>query len=85
MAGGIAGVGGLVSGVATDLVVGKILEDDENLSEHEREARKNGRDVGKMGAIAGGLAAIAVGVAAPAVLGIGAALGVYHLAKENKK
>lgn len=30
-------------------------------------------------------AAIAVGVAAPAVLGIGTAMGVYHLTKENKK
>jgi hypothetical protein len=35
--------------------------------------------------VGGGAAAIAVGVAAPAVLGIGAALGIYHLVKENKK
>ncbi|WP_445633842.1 hypothetical protein NSTC745_05566 [Nostoc sp. DSM 114161] len=94
---GIAGVGGLVSGVATDFVVGKILEDDTHLPKHEREARKNGRDAGKLGAMAGGIAggaaaaivgggaAIAVGVAAPAVLGIATAMGVYHLAKENEK
>ncbi|AFY35017.1 lecithin retinol acyltransferase family protein [Calothrix sp. PCC 7507] len=89
VAGGIAGAGGIASGIATDLVVGKILEDDEHLPKHEREARKNGREAGQvastLGGIAGtvaaatlgGSAAIATAVAAPVVLGMAAAFGVY--------
>ncbi len=84
--GSIAGVGGLVSGIATDLVVGKMLEDDESLPKHEREARKNARLAGQVASTAGGFAgtvaatmvgggaAVAVGVAAPAILGIGIGL-----------
>lgn len=96
-AAGISGVGGLVSGVATDLVVGKILEDDKNLPQHERDARKNGRIAGQvastMGAIGGtvaagmigGSTAVAAAVAAPAVLGIAIGLGAYHFMKGEKK
>jgi hypothetical protein len=96
-AAGIAGVGSLVSGVATDLIVGKMLEDDESLPEHEREARNNARVAGRVASMAGGIAGtiaatmvggagvIAIGVAAPAVLGIGIGLGSYHLLKANQE
>lgn len=92
-AAGIAGVGGIASGLAADFVVGKILEDDEALTESEREARKNARIAGQVastiggvgGSIAavtvGGSAAVAAAVAAPAVLGIAVGLGAYHLLK----
>lgn len=95
VAGGIAGVGGLASGIATDLVVGKMLEDDKHLPQQEREARKNARQAGQIastvGGIAGTVAASAIGgsavvaaaVAAPAVLGVAAALGIYHLSKKD--
>lgn len=92
-AAGIGGVGGIVSGLAAEFIVGKILEDDEALTESEREARKNGRIAGQVastiggvgGSIAaimvGGSAAVATAVAAPAVLGIAIGLGSYHLLK----
>lgn len=95
-AAGIAGAAGLVSCVATDLVVGKMLEDDGSLPEQEREARKNAKRAGQVASMAGGVAgtiaaatvggasAIAIGVAAPAVLGIGIGLGSYHLLKGNQ-
>jgi hypothetical protein len=97
VAGGIAGAGGIVSGVATDMVVGKMLEDDKHLPKHEREARKNGRQAGQIASTVGGIAgtvaaatiggsaAIAAAVAAPAVLGIAAAIGVYHLSKGEQE
>ncbi|MEG5159006.1 lecithin retinol acyltransferase family protein [Microcoleus sp. AT3-A2] len=90
-AAGIGGVGGIVSGLAAEFIVGKILEDDEALTEREREARKNGRIAGQVastiGGVGGGIAAATVGgsvaiaaaVAAPAVLGIAIGLGTYHL------
>ncbi|MEG4243744.1 MULTISPECIES: lecithin retinol acyltransferase family protein [unclassified Microcoleus] len=90
-AAGIVGVGGIASGLAADFIVGKILEDDEALTEREREARKNGRIAGQVastiGGVGGGIAAATVGgsvaiaaaVAAPAVLGIAIGLGAYHL------
>lgn len=93
---GIASAGGLVSGIAADFVVERILEDDEHLPQDEREARENGRIAGQVastvgaigGAVAagmiGGTIAIAGAIAAPAVLGIGIGLGAYHLAKGNK-
>jgi hypothetical protein len=93
---GIAGAGGVVTGLAADAIVGKILEDDEHSSQHERNARKTGRIAGQVastvGAVGGtvaagmigGTVAIAGAVAAPAVLGIGIGLGAYHLAKGNK-
>ncbi len=96
VAGGIAGVGGLAAGIVTDLVVEKLLEDDQHLLESEREARKNGRDACKIGTIAGGVAAgvagvaiggsaaVAAAVAAPAVLGVGAAMAAYHLSKNDE-
>ena len=96
-AAGIAGAGGFVSGVATDLIVGKILEDDEHLPEYKREARKKAREAGQMASLAGGIAgtvaaatvggtaAIAISAAAPAVLGIGIALGSYKLFKDSLK
>lgn len=96
-AAGIAGAGGIVSGVATDLIVGKILEDDEHLPEYKREARKKAREAGQMASLAGGIAgtvaaatvggtaAIAISAAAPAVLGIGIALGSYRLFKKSLK
>lgn len=93
---GIAGAGGLVTGLAADAIVGKILEDDEHSSQHERDARKTGRIAGQVastvGAVGGtvaagmigGTVAIAGAVAAPAVLGIAIGLGAYHLAKGNR-
>jgi hypothetical protein len=96
-AAGIAGAGGFVSGVATDLIVGKILEDDEHLPEYKREARKKARQAGQVASLAGGIVgtgaaavvggttAIAISVAAPAVLGIGIALGSYQLFKDSLK
>ncbi|TAF06740.1 MAG: NC domain protein [Nostocales cyanobacterium] len=96
-AAGIAGAGGFVSGVATDLIVGKILEDDEHLPHHKREARKKARQAGQVASVAGGIAgtfaaaavggtaAIAISAAAPAVLGIGVALGSYKLFKHSQK
>jgi hypothetical protein len=93
VAGGIAGAGGLVSGIATDMVVSKMMEDDEHLPQQEREARKNARQAGQVastiGGIAGTVATVAIGgtaavgaaVAAPAVLGLAAAIGVYHFSK----
>lgn len=92
-AAGIVGVGGIASGLAADFIVGKILEDDETLTERECEARKNGRIAGQVastiggvgGSIAavtvGGSAAVAAAVAAPAVLGIAIGLSAYHLLK----
>jgi hypothetical protein len=94
-AAGIAGVGGIASGLAADFIVGKVLEDDEALPTDEREARKYGRIAGQfastIGGVGGGIAAVAVGgsaavaaaVAAPAVLGIAIGLGVYHLLKDE--
>ena len=94
-AAGIAGIGGLASGIATDMVVGKMMEDDEHLPKKEREARKNARQAGQIastvGGVAGTVAAGAIGgsvtvaaaVAAPAVLGIAAAIGIYHLSKND--
>ncbi|MBS3028429.1 MAG: lecithin retinol acyltransferase family protein [Dolichospermum sp. DET50] len=96
-AAGIAGAGGLVSGVVTDLIVGKILEDNEHLPHHKREARKKARQAGQVASVAGGIAgtvaaaavggtaAIAISAAAPAVLGIGIALGSYQLFKDSQK
>ncbi len=96
-AAGIAGAGGFVSGVATDLIVGKILEDDEHLPHDKREARKKARQAGQVASVAGGIAgtvaaaavggtaAIAISAAAPAVLGIGIALGSYQLFKDSLK
>lgn len=95
-AAGIAGVGGLASGIATDMVVGKIMEDDEHLTNKEREARKKGRQAGQIASTVGGVAgtvaactiggsaAVAAGVAAPAVLGVGAAIAAYNLSKNKK-
>lgn len=96
-AAGIAGAVGIVSGVATDLIVGKILEDDEHLPDYKREARKKARQAGQVASVAGGItgtvaaatvggtAAIAISAAAPAVLGIGIALGTYRLFKDSLK
>ncbi|MCF4965647.1 lecithin retinol acyltransferase family protein [Nostoc sp. CMAA1605] len=93
VAGSISGAGGLVSGIATDIVVNKMMEDDEHLPHKEREARKNARQAGKVastiGGIAGTFAAVAIGgtaavgaaVAAPAVLGLAAAITVYQFSK----
>lgn len=97
VAGGVANAAGIVSGVATDMVVGKWLEDNEHLPEQEREARKHGRDTSKYATLAGGIAgtaavlmvggtaAVAAAVAAPAVLGIGTAVVAYNIAKGDKK
>ncbi|MDQ2098331.1 MAG: lecithin retinol acyltransferase family protein [Tychonema bourrellyi B0820] len=94
-AAGIVNVGGIASGLVADFIVGKILEDDEALTESEREARKNGRIAGQVastiGGVGGGIAAVTVGgsaavaaaVAAPAVLGIAIGLGAYHLLKDE--
>lgn len=97
-AAGIAGVGSLVSGLATDYVVETILKDDENLPQHELEARRNGRIAGQVGttvgAIAGTAGAAMIGgtaalvtsaIAAPVVLGLGAAFAVYQFSKQEDK
>lgn len=93
---GIASTGGVVTGFAADIILEKILEDDEHLPQDEREARASGRRAGQVastvgvigGSIAagmlGGTVAVAGAVAAPAVLGIGIGLGAYHLTKGNK-
>ncbi|MEC4815347.1 MAG: lecithin retinol acyltransferase family protein [Scytonema sp. PMC 1069.18] len=92
-AGSIVGVGGLVSGVATNLVVRKILDDNETLPQSERIARKNARRAGRVASTTGGIAgtfaaakvgggaAVAVGVAAPAVLAVGVCLLTYRWTK----
>jgi hypothetical protein len=92
-AAGIASMGGVVTGLATDAVMGKILEDDEHLSQRERDARNTGRNAGKAGSLVGSIggavaagvvsggAAIGTAVAAPVVLGVGIGLGAYHLSK----
>lgn len=91
---GIAGAGGLVSGIATDFIVDKFYEDDEHLEKKEREARKAARVASQVGTTAGALggtvATVAVGgsaavfsaVAAPVVLGLGAAFAAYSLTKK---
>ncbi|KYC41153.1 NC domain protein [Scytonema hofmannii PCC 7110] len=95
-AGSIAGLGSFVSSVTTDLVVRKVLEDDENLPKRERDARKNARRAGRFAsttagvagtlaaAIVGGSGAVALGVAAPAILGIGIGLLTYYIVKSNQ-
>ncbi|MUH01803.1 NC domain protein [Scytonema sp. UIC 10036] len=94
-AGSIAGLGSFVSSVTTDLVVRKVLEDDENLPKRERNARKNARRAGRFASTAAGVAgtlaavvvggssAVALGVAAPAILGIGIGLLTYYIVKSN--
>ncbi|GAB1545507.1 hypothetical protein NUACC21_81830 [Scytonema sp. NUACC21] len=96
VAGSIAGLGSFVSGIATNLVVGKVLEDDETLPKREREARKNARIAGRVASTSGGVvgtlaaamlggsAAVAIGVAAPALLGIGVGLLIYRFIKGNQ-
>ncbi|OKH29589.1 NC domain protein [Calothrix sp. HK-06] len=95
IAGGVASIGGLVVGVATDMVVEKMYEDNEYLPQDERQARENARQAGQVGSLVGGFAgaaaaamiggstAVAAAVAAPAVLGIVAALGAYHWLRED--
>lgn len=93
-----ASVGGLASGLATDLVVGQMLKDDESLPEYKQKARKLGRTAGTVGTAIGGVAGVAVGtaiggtaavtasvVAAPVVVGTTCAFGVYKFAKEHFK
>jgi hypothetical protein len=94
---GIAGAGGVISGVATSFVVDKMLEDDEHLPQHEREAREKARQAGQVASVAGGIAgtvaaatvggaaAIAISAAAPAILGVGIALGTYQFFKGSQK
>lgn len=92
---GIAGAGGFVTGMAAELLVNKLLEDDEHLPADEREARELGRTAGQVASVVGGIGgtvaaatmggtvAIASAVAAPAVLGIAVGLGVHHLLKKK--
>lgn len=95
-AAGIAGAGGFVTGMAAELLVNKLLEDDEHLPADEREARELGRTAGQVASVVGGIGgtvaaatmggtvAIASAVAAPAVLGIAVGLGVHHLLKKKE-
>lgn len=91
---GIAGAGGLVSGVATDMVLGEMFKDNEHEPQEERDAREAARNAAKVGStiggiggtvavgvVGGGATAIGVAVAAPVVLGVAAAFGIYHLWK----
>ena len=95
-AAGIAGAGGFVTGLATNMAVNKMYEDKPHLSRHEREVRKQSRIAGQVGstvgAIGGTVAAGVVGgtaaavtnvIAAPVVLGLGAAMGVHLLNKRK--
>lgn len=87
---GTLGLGGMVSGFATDIVVEQVLADDEFLTDAEREIRQNARNAGQVattiGSIAGGVTASLVGgslglaaaVATPALLGVGIAAGTYY-------
>lgn len=92
---GAIGIGGVVTGVATDYAVNQLLKDDVTLSEDEREARKTARIAGQVGSFAGGVggtaAIVALGgtatavasvVAAPVVLGLGADFAAYSLTKK---
>lgn len=92
---GAIGIGGVVTGVATDYAVNQLLKDDVTLSENEREARKTARIAGQVGSFAGGVggtaAVVALGgtatavasvVAAPVVLGLGAAFAASSLTKK---
>lgn len=84
-----------MSSVTTDLVVRKVLEDDENLPKRERDARKNARRAGRFAsttagvagtlaaAVVGGSSAVALGVAAPAILGIGICFLTYFIVKSH--
>lgn len=88
---GMLGLGGLVSGFTTDIVMGEILSDSEFLTDEERAIRQNARSAGQIattvGSIAGGMTAgliggglgLAAAVATPALLGVGIATGTYYL------
>lgn len=94
-AAGIAGAGGLVTGLATDYTVNQFLQDDTHLTEKERDARKAGRTAASIGttvgSVGGGIAAciigggvaIGAGVAAPVVLGVAAATIFYQMGKDE--
>jgi hypothetical protein len=85
----------LVSGLAIDLAMEKILTDDEYLPTDERQLRQNVRNAGQVGtlvgSVAGGVAAglmggvlgLAASVATPAILGVGIAAGTYYLLQEE--
>ncbi len=91
---GVASLGGIVTGVATEYVVNRCLPEEKRLSRREREAREAGRNAAKVGttvggiggavavaAMGGGAVAIGAAVAAPVVLGAAAATAIYHLWK----
>lgn len=60
---GIAGAGGIVTGLATDYVIGQLLEDDEHLTKNERKARKIGRTSGTVGTTVGAISGTVLGAA----------------------
>lgn len=92
-AAGIAGAGGLVTGLATDVVISQLLEDDEFLPLSERNAREAGRWGATVGstvggiagtaaaAMIGGTAAVGAAVVTPVVFGVATAAAFYHLIK----
>jgi hypothetical protein len=93
---GVAGAGGVVSGLATDYIIDQCLGDDNQLSNSERNARKTARTVGKVASTVGALGGSAAGamvvggagamiagaIAAPVVLDLGTAFAAYHLFKD---
>jgi hypothetical protein len=52
---GAIGIGGVVTGAATDYAINQLLKDDVTLSEDERETRKTARIAGQVGSFAGGI------------------------------
>jgi hypothetical protein len=90
---GIAGVSSVVSGLATELVVGEMLKEDKNDSLKEGKAKAAGKTAASFGTTVGGLLgtvavvagggtlAVGAAVAAPVLLGVAVAFGTYHSKK----
>ena len=73
--GAVAGIGalGVAPAAITSLAMNKVLEDDESLSNDEREARAVGRTMTTVGAAAGTVGAVGAVAAAGSVAGLSAA------------
>ncbi len=73
--GAVAGIGalGMAPAAITTLAMNSVLEDNENLTSEEREARAVGRTMTTVGAAAGTVGAVGAVAAAGSVAGLGAA------------
>ncbi len=73
--GAVAGIGvlGVAPAAITNLAMNKVLEDNERLTEDEREARAVGRAMTTVGAVAGTAGAVGTVAAAGSVAGVSAA------------